>query len=66
MANDVDEYRIKNLEDSLRRVEAKLDSFDKTFVRIERYMITERAVFAFIGAVMLAAFGFIWRASGGG
>lgn len=70
MSNEVDEYRIRSLEDSQKRIEKQLEqiseSLDSKFVRLERYMITERAVFAFISVVVIAAFGFIWRASGGG
>jgi dynactin complex subunit len=49
--------RTKEMEAEFRRQYADLD---RKYVRLERYITVERAVYAFIGALALAVAGLVW------
>lgn len=62
---DENEYRFRNIEEAAKRIERKLNDFDKTFVRLERYLIAERLLFGLVSVVLLSVVGLWWKSISG-
>lgn len=49
----------------LEQLERRVNDHEQIFVRLERYIVLEKAVIAIFGVLSMAAFGLLWQAAGG-
>lgn len=55
------EFRLSQIETGVAEIRGKLDELDRVYVRLERYVIIEKAVIAIFATLSLAAFGLVWQ-----
>ena len=55
------EYRLDTIEREQIALKNKMEELDKVYVRLERYVIVEKAVIAIFATLSLAAFGLVWQ-----
>ena len=58
-----EDYRANRMEEDIKDIRAAIDRMDERYVRLERYIVVERAMFAFIGVIVMAALGLVWSGS---
>lgn len=68
MSDEATNYRLREIERRLDRVDStinevfkRFDALNQIFVRLERYAIIEKAVIAIYSVLSLAAFGLLWK-----